>query len=277
MMTEQTDTIIYNQFDDYIIVDMEEYIKCKRSIIIRIILAIYLIIPTCFIATIFLVVSVVKKRQQMKNYTVRINYQEKTENAEKLTGLEELKNGFGHNYRLWEIYKTTRAEYSKHNYGCEYNYHRWVASFRFDNQNILNLSTDINTLCLSSSGRDIYFMPDKVIIIHGSKIQTKEYSDIKVICKKIQRPEHENVPKDAKVIGKAWKYSNLDGTRDMRFVDNCSCPLCCYGQVIINFNDFVIELNTSNYEQIKFINSAFKKLKAYNKKIEENDCRDIIN
>lgn len=272
MVTENFFKTTYNKFDDYILTQLTEYKKGKSSVKLRYVLAILLSLPTYFIATICLIASGIEKNKLInETCKVRINYKDAEENAEKLECLDELIFGLGKNCRLWEIYKTTPAANAKYNYGSEYNYYRTVAPFRFDNKKLENISTDVNIPYLYVSGRDIYFLPDKVIIIKKKKIQIKDYESINVICRKIKRHELENVPKDAKVIGQAWQYSNMDGTRDMRFVDNCSCPLCYYGQVVIDFDGFVIELNVSNSEQIKYINSAFKKLKACNKKIEESN------
>lgn len=45
--------------------------------------------------------------------------------------------------------------------------------------------------------------------------------------------ESERIPQDADIIDYTWKYTNKDGSRDLRFSNNRKYPICKYGELTL--------------------------------------------
>lgn len=63
----------------------------------------------------------------------------------------------------------------------------------------------------------IIFLPDKLFVIQDYKIVAIDYCDIQTNASTTQFVEEEIVPRDAKIIGKTWRYVNKSGGPDRRF------------------------------------------------------------
>ena len=68
-------------------------------------------------------------------------------------------------------------------------------------------------------------------MIQGSKIGALNYSDIVTDTHTTRFVEHEQVPKDAKIVGETWQYVNKSGGPDKRFKNNRKMPICLYGEI----------------------------------------------
>lgn len=78
----------------------------------------------------------------------------------------------------------------------------------------------------------LYFLPDR-ILLDASGISEFQYSDLTLSLSQSRFHESESLPKDAKVIGKTWKYVNKKGGPDKRFNDNKEIPVCQYERLHI--------------------------------------------
>ena len=87
-----------------------------------------------------------------------------------------------------------------------------VASFKADKETLL-------------------FLPDKLLIIQGSKIGALNYEDIKFSVSATRFIETEDVPNDTTVVGQTWEYVNKSGGPDKRFQNNRQLPICRYGEM----------------------------------------------
>lgn len=77
----------------------------------------------------------------------------------------------------------------------------------------------------------ILFLPDKLIIIQGSKVGALNYKDITSSSNTTRFIESEGVPSDSQIVGQTWKYVNKSGGPDRRFKDNRQLPICLYGEL----------------------------------------------
>lgn len=75
------------------------------------------------------------------------------------------------------------------------------------------------------------FLPDKLIIIQGSKIGALNYTDITSSSHTTRFVESEGVPRDSQVVGQTWEYVNKSGGPDKRFRNNRQLPICLYGKL----------------------------------------------
>lgn len=93
------------------------------------------------------------------------------------------------------------------------------------------LKTDMKFIYLKLGKEQVYFLPDRVIIIKGNKIGSLSYDDIKISTKNYKFIEPEVVPSDSEIIGNTWLKVNKNGTPDKRFKGNRQIPICKYGLI----------------------------------------------
>ena len=74
-------------------------------------------------------------------------------------------------------------------------------------------------------------MPDRLLVFEPAGVGAIAYEDLTLECAESQFIEDENVPKDATVVGKTWRYVNKKGGPDRRFKDNRELPVCAYDQL----------------------------------------------
>lgn len=77
----------------------------------------------------------------------------------------------------------------------------------------------------------LLFLPDKLLIIQGSKIGALNYEDVKFSVSATRFIETEGVPSDTTVVGQTWEYVNKSGGPDKRFQNNRQLPICQYGEL----------------------------------------------
>lgn len=74
----------------------------------------------------------------------------------------------------------------------------------------------------------MFFMPDIVLVQHGSRVGAVNYADLNIRWQDSRFIETERVPSDAKVVDHTWKHPNKNGGPDRRFKDNRQIPICLY-------------------------------------------------
>ena len=85
-------------------------------------------------------------------------------------------------------------------------------------------------------GETLIFLPDKLLIIKGQKVNALNYSDIEFKFKQSKFRDNEAIPNDAIVVGSTWQYVNKDGGPDKRFSYNKRIPICLYGELYLTSN-----------------------------------------
>ncbi|MGM9998512.1 MAG: DUF4236 domain-containing protein [Candidatus Bruticola sp.] len=95
------------------------------------------------------------------------------------------------------------------------------------------VESNVQPFGLKLVNKDVYFLPDKVLVISDTNVGVINYSDIDIEFCTTQFVETEYVPNDAKVVDQTWLKVNKDGTPDKRFKNNMQLPICEYGKIII--------------------------------------------
>ena len=76
--------------------------------------------------------------------------------------------------------------------------------------------------------QSIYFFPDAAFVFDGKAVGAISYDSLKIGAEQDHFREQDKIPKDAKVVGKTWKYVNKSGGPDARFANNIEIPICHY-------------------------------------------------
>lgn len=112
------------------------------------------------------------------------------------------------------------------------------------------LTTNVQTFSMLLKKERIIVLPDKLLIVRGSKIGIEEYDKVTEFIGTTIFIEDGAVPRDATVVGTTWKYVNKNGSPDKRFKDNRQLPKCQYGLIqLTSVNGINVELQCSDYKK----------------------------
>lgn len=95
------------------------------------------------------------------------------------------------------------------------------------------LKTDMKFIHIALGNEQIYLLPDRVVIIKGTKIGSLSYDDIKISISDYEFIEGVSVPSDSEIVGSTWLKVNKNGTPDKRFKGNRQIPICKYGLITL--------------------------------------------
>lgn len=131
--------------------------------------------------------------------------------------------------RHWQIDLTTKIANGKYHGGAKNLINRipitQIYSHKLPNR---YFNTNAKIPCISLKKLDLYFFPERLILIKENKVAATMYMNLQIASNYSQTIEQEQVPSDAKVIEYTWKYVNKSGDRDLRFNNNKRLPICSY-------------------------------------------------
>ena len=90
-------------------------------------------------------------------------------------------------------------------------------------------NVEVPLICTGRTTLALY--PDRVLALNGKDVGAILYSELTAVSRVAQYIETEDVPNDANVVGKTWKFVNKNGTSDRRFKNNSELPVCQYCQL----------------------------------------------
>jgi hypothetical protein len=131
--------------------------------------------------------------------------------------------------------------------------------------------TNISIPCLSSGAERIFFLPDAMVVRHGSSLAAYRYGDLDLSAGTEVFIEEGAVPSDAQVVGQAWRYTRRDGGPDRRFNNNRQYPQCLYQSVRVRLADrFGRMLAKSSIDDFNVLRSALHRLDEYAKSLQSD-------
>ena len=153
------------------------------------------------------------------------------------------------NKKFWQIITAAQIQNSKAHGGAKTSVTR-IPSKAINNVPYF-LKTNIKPFGLQLKKKQLFFLPDKLLVIDGRKVGALNYSAINLKLGKTNFIESEAVPADAKVVRQTWLKVNKDGSPDKRYKGNRQVPVCEYGEVIIQSGtSLYVELMCSNSQTI---------------------------
>lgn len=178
-----------------------------------------------------------------KVLAVSMEYEFDTESQKQYADLCSLWMNLNNSKKLWHIISEKSAR-AKTNAGAG----RLVK--RLEVKAIKKLpnyiSSNVVPFGLDLKSKQILFFPDKLIVI-AKRITAVSYNEIDLDFGHTNFIEEGFVPKDAKVIGKTWKFVNKNGQRDKRYKNNKQLPRCEYGKIYIQSGKALyVEIMCSN-------------------------------
>ncbi len=157
--------------------------------------------------------------------------------------------------KIWHITEA-QAVNAKTNAGASHNVKR--SPFKIYTKAPYFFTSNIDTAYMKFASKIVVFLPDKIIIVKGTKVGMASYMDLNIIQSYTPFIESDKVPSDAEVLRYTWKYVNRDGGPDKRFKNNRQYPVCKYGDLIISEgNNLYIRMMCSNYEKSEIFSEDF--------------------
>lgn len=95
------------------------------------------------------------------------------------------------------------------------------------------MKTNISSSCLTIGDKEIYFLPNKVLLSARYKTSGVDFSELEFEFGETTFAEQQGVPKDSEVDGYTWLYINKKGEPDKRYKNNPKFPKCLYGTINI--------------------------------------------
>lgn len=179
---------------------------------------------------------------------IKLYYEFDDESRKMYNSLKEIWITLSQSRKLWQINSSTRVFNTKYNAGAGNNVDRNNAFIMSKLPSFIKANIDIYGLNLRN--QKMYFTPDRILVFKPfRKVFGCSYRDMFLGISSQRFVESERVYKDAEVVDYTWRYTNKDGSRDLRFNNNRKYPVCKYGELTIKSpNGIHTVIEFSNHE-----------------------------
>jgi hypothetical protein len=97
------------------------------------------------------------------------------------------------------------------------------------------IKSDVPVWGIEAGDESIFFFPEGALIYINDRYDPLPYKSMKVAFSSGRFFEEEDLPDDAKVVGRTWRFSREDGSPDPRYKkDNVEIPIVLYGLLEIS-------------------------------------------
>jgi len=131
--------------------------------------------------------------------------------------------------RIWNIDTAGRTGDWKRNAGASHLITRKIVQLSYYSPP--GVKTNVALPSIVGGRHNIYFLPDVVLIIEGTRAGAISYGQLAVSWERTIFIEDAGVPRDSQVVGQTWKYVNKKGGPDRRFKNNRQIPQVLYQQM----------------------------------------------
>ncbi|MBM81238.1 MAG: hypothetical protein CMJ78_11690 [Planctomycetaceae bacterium] len=117
------------------------------------------------------------------------------------------------------------------------------------------LDLEFDVWHLRAFNKDLFFMPDHVLVYDGAQMGGISYAKLQVSSDRevTQARGSARVSSDSRVVGQTYRFVNNDGSPDKRFNNNTEIPLIEYGTLALSGAGLTICLFVSNQKSAAFV------------------------
>ncbi|MBR2526159.1 DUF4236 domain-containing protein [bacterium] len=244
-------------YDDFI----EQVSKITKNINVwRVFMFISCIASLFFPPLILVPIAMIILRNVFKQYfIVELNYNFDNDYEDYYSCLNLFLSELSGNKKLWGIESRIKHDNMKYSGGASTSSSR--SSVQIKKKNAVFLKSNIEYYCLEFLNKNLYFLPDRMLIDNNLKISSLRYSEMQFLFDYVDFIEEESVPSDAEVIQRTWKYVNKNGSPDRRFKDNYQIPICRYGTIQMQSgNGLDLLFHFSNYNKMHLLKQLYDSL-----------------
>ena len=236
-----------------------------------------IIATICIMLIVLLPLGITLKILIAKKWYLDLNYvinPKRKQEFEKLNSfLVELKN----NKKLWRIRSLESVNNPKYNSGAGNN--TSLAGVILKKKMPWYLKCNISCYCLQLDNAIIYFTPSGMLIYQNNwHVTYKSYGTLALGFDFTNFISDVITVSDAKIVGKTWKYANINGDADKRFNNNKKMNICRYGKIYLRINDEIEEfIICSNSKSVYSIQDKYIDfINCYNDITSSNIYKDSI-
>lgn len=104
------------------------------------------------------------------------------------------------------------------------------------------IKADVPVWGIEAGDQIIFFFPEGALIYRDDRYDPLPYKSLKVVFSSGHFFEEEDLPDDATVVARTWRFSRPDGSPDPRYKkDNVEIPIVLYG---------LLEISTSSFPKV---------------------------
>lgn len=133
--------------------------------------------------------------------------------------------------RIWNLDWDEQTADWKRNAGAGHLVKRKAANLTHSVPSVVR--TNLSVPAVLGGRQNIYFFPDVVLIVQGSRAGALSYDQLDVSWTNTTVIEGETVAPDSQVVGHTWRFVNRNGGPDRRFNNNRQLPKVLYLQMML--------------------------------------------
>jgi|SRR5579871_704125 len=199
----------------------------------------------------FVVGFVVNKHNQERR-TSRLFYELDDAQQHKYGAVQGAFNYLAKSHRVWRIEGQSATADWKRNAGASSLVRRKPITVGCSNPPLVQ--TNVVVPCITVGHVRLFFLPDVILFWERGSYGAIGYDDFTIEQGFTRFIEEEQVPADATVVDRTWRYVNRNGGPDRRFNNNRELPVAQYGVLVLSSSRGLnIHLNTSSAQ----ISAAF--------------------
>jgi hypothetical protein len=151
-------------------------------------------------------------------------------------------------HRIWRIIHQVATSQQKYHAGATSLINR--TSVHAGILQIPRVTTNLPIAGIDMGAIKMFLLPDMILYLEGKTFANIPYEALGVRSGTTRFIEDDTVPRDARVVGKTWRYVNKSGGPDRRFNNNRQLSIAEYGVLeLTSASGLNIHLNTSSAEK----------------------------
>lgn len=131
--------------------------------------------------------------------------------------------------RLWHVPEVAAVSQTKYQGGAKTTLRRDPVSLR--RQPLPAVKANLDFPVLPAGSQLLAFTPERLLVFEGKAVGGVPYQDLKAEVSETRFLEEKEVPRDAKVVDRTWRYVDKGGGPDDRFRDNREVPVVLYEEI----------------------------------------------
>ncbi len=123
------------------------------------------------------------------------------------------------------------------------------------------VEANVSIPCIDTGRAKLFFLPDVILYWEQGTYGAIAYNDFRIEQQFTRFIEDGQVPADATVVDRTWRYVNKNGGPDRRFNNNVQLPVVQYGVLVLtSAHGLNIHLNTSNAQVAASFANSWREL-----------------
>ena len=179
-------------------------------------------------------ISFILKLYLFNTAHIDLNYDMDDYNQEIFTNKQNAWINLFKSNKIWRLIETSKVKNKKISAGAEELIKR--KEIKKNKKPPFYLKSNINVIRLDFGKENIYFLPDRILVINNQRAGAIAYNDVTFEYIETRFIETETVPPEAEIIDYTWQYVNKNGSPDKRYKNNKRFPICKYGEIHIKSN-----------------------------------------